>query len=91
MLFIDGNHPYEGVKRDWDILHPKVSRFGVVIFGDTIRDLRPPTEWNRAEMGVPRLVDQVRKNGFPVITLVRDYRTSLVQPRRNGIPLTFAA
>jgi predicted O-methyltransferase YrrM len=91
MLFIDGDHSYEGVKRDWDMLHPKVSRFGVVIFHDTIWDLTPPEEWNRAEMGVPRFVDQLRKDGFPVITLDRDYGTSLVQPHRNGVPLTLAA
>jgi len=90
ILFIDGDHSYEGVKRDWEMLHSRVSRFGVVIFHDTIWDLRPVGEWYRAEMGVPRFVDQLRKEGFPVITLDRDYGTSLVQPRRNGVPLTFA-
>ena len=41
ILFIDGDHSYDGVKRDWDLFAPHVREFGVVIFHDTLWDLRP--------------------------------------------------
>src|SRR5262249_45414617 len=39
LLFIDGDHSYEGVRRDWDLFSPHVSPFGVVVFHDTIWDV----------------------------------------------------
>ncbi|MBN2964459.1 class I SAM-dependent methyltransferase [Sulfurospirillum sp. T05] len=34
MLFIDGDHSYEGVKRDWDLYSPMLKSGSVVIFHD---------------------------------------------------------
>lgn len=33
-LFIDGDHSYEGVKRDWELYSPLVAPGGYVIFDD---------------------------------------------------------
>jgi hypothetical protein len=38
-------------------------------------------------MGVPRFVDELREQGYPVITLDRDFGVSLVQPVRQGVVL----
>jgi hypothetical protein len=42
-------------------------------------------------MGVPRFVEELRQQGYPVLTFERDYGVSLVQPRLSGIPLSSAA
>jgi len=86
MIFIDGDHSYAGVKRDWELFMPHVAEFGVVIFHDTIWDLRPGTG-SREDMGVPRFVEELRAQGYPVLTIDKDCGVSLVQPVRGGIPL----
>lgn len=87
LLFIDGDHGYESVRRDWLAFSPFVRPFGVVLFHDTLWDLRPDPERRRPDMGVPRLVEELRQGGYPVITLDKDYGLSVVQPVRAGIPL----
>jgi len=88
LLFIDGDHSYDGVKRDWDAFAPFVSPFGVVVFHDTLWDLRPDPRYSRADMGVPRFVDELRRHGYPVLTIDKDYGVSLVQPHRHGQALS---
>ena len=48
LIFIDGDHSYEGVRRDWDMFAKYVSRFGVVVFHDTIWDIRSDPPMKRA-------------------------------------------
>lgn len=87
LLFIDGDHSYDGVRRDWEAFSPFVRPSGVVVFHDTLWDLRPDERWSRPDMGVPRLVEELRADGFPVLTLDEDYGVSVVQPVRHGRPL----
>lgn len=87
LIFIDGDHSYEGVKADWDLFVPHVSEFGVVVFHDTIWDLRPDPKLSRSDMGVPRFVDELRAKGYPVITIDQNFGVSLVQPRIGGVKL----
>jgi predicted O-methyltransferase YrrM len=87
LLFIDGDHSYEGVKRDWDLFVPYLTEFGVVVFHDTIWQLRPDPKLSRPDMGVPRFVEELRQAAYPVVTIEKDYGTSLVQPRPGGNPL----
>lgn len=88
LLFIDGDHSYDGVKRDWALFAPHLSLFSVVIFHDTIWDLRPEPGVSRLElMGVPRFVNELREKGYPVLTIDKDCGTSLVQPVIGGVPL----
>jgi len=37
LLFIDGDHSYKGVKRDWELYSPLVKKGGLVIFHDINR------------------------------------------------------
>ncbi len=88
ILFIDGDHSYEGVKRDWELFVPFVKPYGLVIFHDTIWDLRPNETGDRPEIGVPRFVDDLRKAGYPVLTMEKDFGVSIVQPTIGGQPLS---
>jgi predicted O-methyltransferase YrrM len=89
LLFIDGDHSYEGVKRDWQLFTPHLREFGVVVFHDTIWEVgKVDEQYRRQDMGVPGFVDELRREGYPVITLPNDCGMSIVQPVRNGIALT---
>jgi predicted O-methyltransferase YrrM len=88
VLFIDGDHSYEGVRRDWELFSPHVRRMGIVIFHDTLWELAGDSSgYRRDDMGVPRFVDELRRNGYPVVTVDGHYGISLVQPVRCGAPL----
>jgi predicted O-methyltransferase YrrM len=83
-LLIDGDHSYEGVKRDWELFSPFLRPFAVAVFHDTTWDIHGQC---RPDMGVPQFVDELRLAGYPVITLDRDCGLSMVQPVRAGTPL----
>jgi predicted O-methyltransferase YrrM len=87
LIFIDGDHSYEGVKTDWELFLPHLSEFGVVVFHDPIWDLKPDKSIARADMGVPRFVDELRAAGYPVITIDQNFGVSLVQPKIGGVKL----
>jgi predicted O-methyltransferase YrrM len=87
LLFIDGDHSYEGVKADWDLFSPLVSPFGVVVFHDTLWDLAPDAKLGRHDMGVPRFVEELRSAGYQAITINRDFGVTMIQPRIGGVKL----
>jgi predicted O-methyltransferase YrrM len=88
LLFIDGDHSYDGVRRDWELFSPHVRPMGVVVLHDTLWALAgEESAWRRDDMGVPRFVDELRREGYPVVTLDRHHGISLIQPIRHGAPL----
>jgi predicted O-methyltransferase YrrM len=91
LLFVDGDHSYEGVRQDWELFRPHMSKFGVVAFHDTAWEVAAVDEnIRRSDMGVPRLVDELRQEGYPVITLPNDCGLSIVQPTKFGVPIHVA-
>jgi predicted O-methyltransferase YrrM len=84
LLFIDGDHSYEGVKQDWTLFSPHLTRFGITVFHDTSWELHGA---KRPDMGVPRFLEELRAAGYPLITLDRDFGLTLVQNRPGGEPL----
>jgi predicted O-methyltransferase YrrM len=87
LLFIDGDHSYEGVRRDWELFSGFLTEFGVTIFHDTLWDIAPDPKWYRPDMGVPRFVEELRREGYPVMTINQDFGVSLVQRAKDGVPL----
>jgi hypothetical protein len=62
---------------------------GVCVFHDTAWNIDTSLANNkRKDMGVPEFVDDLRRQGFPVLTLPHDFGVSLVQTFRNGLPLS---
>jgi predicted O-methyltransferase YrrM len=88
--FIDGDHSYEGVKQDWSILAPRMQEYGVVVFHDTMWDRHAEDpyyrKWRRDGMGVPRFLEELRKQGYPMVTIDQDWGLTLVQSRVGGNP-----
>ena len=88
MIFIDGDHSYEGVKRDWELFLPHLSPFSIAVFHDTIWEVGEVDEqYRRSDMGVPKFVDELRQQGYPVVTSPRNCGVSIVQPVVGGLRL----
>lgn len=87
LLFIDGDHSYEGVRTDWELYSPYLKPEGVAVFHDTAWELSKDSEWNRDDMGVPRLVEELRMEGYPVISFLENFGISIIQPVKGGFPL----
>ncbi|MEM7386976.1 MAG: class I SAM-dependent methyltransferase [Verrucomicrobiota bacterium] len=87
LLFIDGDHSYDGVMRDWNLFIPHLNSFGTVIFHDTLWEYNTRSPHYRQDMGVPEFVEKLRQDGYPVITLSQDFGVSMVQQIQGGIPL----
>ena len=87
LLFIDGDHTYEGCKADWERFLPFMSKFGLVVFHDTTWDLHPNSPSSRSDMGVPRVVDELRQAGYPVVSWDSFCGMSIVQPSLGGVEL----
>lgn len=88
ILFIDGDHTYDGVKRDFELFLPHLRPNSYVLFHDTLWDLHPEHSGSRADMGVPKFVEELRVRHFPVITLMQFPGLTLVQPTPGGFPLS---
>lgn len=91
LLFIDGDHSYRGVQRDWELFSRFVSPWGMVVFHDTLWDVGSNMPAPRGDMGVPQFVDELRAAGYPVLTWARDFGVSVVQPTPGGVPLALPA
>jgi cephalosporin hydroxylase len=55
LLYIDGDHSYDAVKRDWELYTPLVASRGVVVLHDAARENNPSVEvfkfWPEAREG----------------------------------------
>lgn len=74
LLFIDGDHTYDGVSRDFECYRPYISHGGLVVFHDIIPDFRSSkgVETNRWAGDVPVFWKQI-KTQFMYKEFVRNY------------------
>jgi predicted O-methyltransferase YrrM len=88
LLFIDGDHSYEGVRFDWDTFSKYLTAFSVTVFHDTTYELRSGYDSESSKMGVARLVEELRIEGYPVMTINQDFGVSILQAAKGGISLS---
>jgi len=88
LLFIDGDHSYEGIRFDWETFSKFLTDFAITIFHDTTYELGSNYDPNSCKLGVARLVEELRTEGYPVITINQDFGVSILQASKGGIPLS---
>lgn len=64
VLFIDGDHSYEGVKCDFELYNKFVAKGGLIIFHDIVEDWgqRYGRETNKYTGGVPQFFSEISDN-----------------------------
>ena len=81
--FVDGDHSFEGVKMDWEILLPRLGPWSIVVFHDSLWEVHRGVpiyeEWRSEKMGVPAFLETLRKEGYPLVTIDADWGLTLVQ------------
>ncbi len=89
LIFIDGDHTFEGVKTDFELFQPYFTDKALVIFHDTSWD-RPTWEeikrsYNRTEeLGVPEFMEYLRGSGYHSITFPAVPGITVLDPRAGG-------
>jgi predicted O-methyltransferase YrrM len=75
ILFLDGDHSYEGVKTDFQFYSPLVRPGGLVIFHDIVPDYkaRYGIQTSSDSGGVPRFWKETKASGAEVEEVVEDY------------------
>lgn len=75
LLFLDGDHSYEGVKADFDLYSPLVGPGGVVVFHDIVPDFRSRYGFQTASDsgGVPQFWQEIKSSYADVEEIVEDY------------------
>lgn len=63
-LFIDGDHSYDGARRDWDEWTPLVRKEGFV----ALHDAHPDAKWTRPEHGPVRIFDEALQEGWELVS-----------------------
>ncbi len=64
LLFIDGDHSYDGVKKDFEMYSPLVSPIGMIAFHDILEHTKPPY------LGVSRLWEELKSKGGECVEFV---------------------
>lgn len=90
LLFIDGDHTYKGVKEDFEGFRKHLSPHALVVFHDSAWEHEQPWEEHQNykthpfEMGVPRFLDELQRQGFQSITFPQTPGLTILDPNRNG-------
>ena len=72
-LFIDGDHTYQGVKKDFEMYSPLVSENGIIAFHDIIINTTSHPEASLIE--VPKLWDEI-KNKYTTREIIENPKQS---------------
>jgi predicted O-methyltransferase YrrM len=86
-LLLDGAHDYESVKADFYGFLPNLRPGSMVIFHDTMWEYQRDSHWYRPDQGVPRVVQELMDEGFPVVTLREGWGLSILQNSLGGFCL----
>lgn len=75
VLYLDGDHSYEGIKSDFNLYSPLVRRGGLIVFHDIVPDYktRYGIETNSYVGGVPQFWGEIKSAYEHVEEIVEDY------------------
>jgi predicted O-methyltransferase YrrM len=87
LVFIDGDHSYEGVKLDFELCRPLLSEHGLAVFHDsTWGHFKDHPNYREGGVGVGRYLEELRREGHEAVTVFPCPGLTVLQPIRGGFP-----
>jgi predicted O-methyltransferase YrrM len=80
LLFVDGDHTYDGVRKDFDTFSPWLTDHALVVFHDTVWDHHRDSPWYRPNIGVPQFMHELQERGYPSITVPEFPGLTILRP-----------
>lgn len=84
ILFIDGDHSYEGVRHDFEAFRPWLTPEALVAFHDTTWEYCRDNEYYREDMGVPRYMVELQEQGYHSVTFTLPPGLTILQATPGG-------
>jgi predicted O-methyltransferase YrrM len=88
MIFIDGDHTYEGVEQDFDSFRPWFTSRALVVFHDTLWEYEQDDQEQRPNIGVPRYMEKLRAEGYHSVTIPAPHGLTVLYPASGGFPFS---
>ncbi len=87
LQFIDGDHTFGGVRRDFELFQSWLSDASLVALHDTLWENHKDNRWYREDMGVTALLEELRGEGFQLTTFPVFPGITLMHGTRRDTPL----
>jgi predicted O-methyltransferase YrrM len=93
LLFIDGDHTLEGVRKDFEGFAPWVRDDGLVVVHDAMWERAQPwthfkgESWYREEMGVPEYLQDLQAKGYQTVSFGPAPGLTLMHPKPGPFDL----
>lgn len=91
-LFIDGDHTFEGVQKDFEMYYPLVSSQGIIAFHDIVPDstLKTGKKSSSYTGGVPQFWEYIKTKGYRTQEFIQNrdqdgFGIGVIYKRRTGI------
>lgn len=84
VLFIDGDHTYDGVRRDFEMFKDWLTDQAIVIFHDTLWEYHRDNESYREDAGVSQYLEELQKEGYESVTFAMLPGLTLLYPKMGG-------
>ena len=86
LVFIDGDHSYEGVKLDFELCRPLLSKNALVLFHDSAWEHFKEHADYREGLGVLKFLEELRQEGYEAVTIATWPGLTILQAARGGFP-----
>jgi predicted O-methyltransferase YrrM len=83
-LFVDGDHTYEGVRRDFELFRPFLTDKALVAFHDSLWEYQKGEAAYRPDIGVPRYLQELREAGYHSVTVPVLNGLTVLYPKAGG-------
>lgn len=83
-LFIDGDHSYEGVKRDYEAFLPHLKEDAIVAFHDSLWEHHKDSPYYTDTMGVPKFISELQQQGQCGVTFATFEGLTLLSPNQSA-------
>lgn len=88
LLFIDGDHTYEGVRRDFELFAPFLTDRSIVCFHDTLWEHERERVGYRSDMGVPAYMSDLQDRHYKIVNVPSQHGLAMMHGTPSGFDFT---